>query len=398
MYAISAMVRKSRKSDRPGYIVMRVRDKTGAERLFATGIPSTDVELTTIHRDTVFKWIKSIYDVIERFQDTGNDFSLNDIAEAFRKKSHEEINLGDISNIRIRRDVASIGKPFKTWIEFVKSGNERTFDGRKLTVQSLPDYISRLLDTNRALIRYGTVSNYKSTRNALAEFICTWPTNKTDIDENFISLFREWLVEAKKLTGSTVSFYLRTLRAILNRAKESRFIEMSGDLFMGMIEKSCNDDSDTKNRALDKDELNSIVKVDLSLDPLMELSRNLFIFSFYCRGMELFDILNLRRGNIHGDLIVFKKRLSGRKQLIKLEPKARQIIAKYDKNSSDIIFSAIKNFTTSTEYNTYRRIIAPKLAELGKILGIKTPLTFSIARTTWLEMTKVSNLASLMLD
>lgn len=399
MYALTAVVRKSRRADRPGCIVVRIRDKEGAERMFSTGIVSTDEELRTSNRDAVLKWIKSLYDVVEQFHDGSEVYSIDDIAAAFRNKSPEEIAAVEIADFRVRRDVASVGKPFNAWINYVKSDKERYFDGKRLIIQSLTSYITYLLEEDASLYREGTVNSYKSTRNVLAEFLCTWPDGKDVIDGSFIMAFRRWLSDDRNLTNSTVSFYLSTLRAILNRAREGGFIDMPGGRwFTGLIENNPGDETTGKSKALDKGELNSMAKADVSDDPLMEFSRDLFMFSFYCRGMELIDILSLRRGNICGDMIVFNKRLAGREQVIKLEPAARRLIAKYDDHRDGVLFSAIRNFTSSNEYNTFRRIIAPKLAELGKQLGIRTPLIFSAARTTWLEMARESDLASLMLE
>jgi len=397
MYTITPSLRKSRKLDEPGYILIRVRGKDLNERHFATGISSTAEDMTTVHRDTVLRWIKAIYDVIERLQYSGKDFSIDDIAEDFRKIKPEEIEAEDISNFKVSRDVASIGRLFKKMVVTAKSDEDAGFDGKNLTIRSLTSYIGHLLNTDASLVRYGTVANYKSTSRALNEFILARLSYGDAIDKEFIHSFNKWLIETKKVSASTASFYLRMLRAVLNKAKYSGLIEMPDNWFKGLVNSHNAEYDFSKQATLSKPEINMIATIRIEDDPLMELSRDMFMFSFYCRGMELFDIFNLTPENIHGDLIVYNKRITGKQQIIKIEPPASRILSKYLTNAGDYIFSAIKNYSKSREYNTLRRIIMPKLTVLGKILEIKIPLTFSVARNTWTALANESNLSSMML-
>lgn len=399
MYSIKATLRKSRKEDKPGYILFKIRNKAGTERFFATGIPSTDEELTTKNKDYVLRGLKCIYDIVERFNVNGEDGDIDEIASVVRERIEKGDDFSDVSieDFKVDRKIASIGSPFKSIIESIYSGKEQYSFGHALVVSNLTDFITNLLVAEGASMRSGTIRNYKSLRRSLSDFIATLSDKKGLIDSGFVDNFHVWL-KTQDLSDSTVSFYMGVFRTILNKAKEKGVIAMSDNWFSGLIKHFAIDEEKNRRNSLTKGEINCIANVRIEADPLMELSRDLFMFSFYCRGMELFDILNLTPDNIHGNVIIYNKRLTGKQQVLKIEPQAKRIIDKYIPESNGYIFSAITKFSKSREYNTLRRLVMPKLAEMGKLLGIQTPIMFSTAKNTWTELTKESNLASMILS
>lgn len=394
MYAIKARIRKSRKADKPGTIVFSIREGN-TERLFTTGIHSTEEELTTTHREMVLRGLKCLYDIIERFNGSGKPYDIDDIADKFRERLENGIESIDISNFKVNRNLVSVGKPFNKWIVARQRCVERYFDGDRLNVQNLVSFITYMLQSRDTRKRNGTISNYKSTGSTLSEFIATLPKNKKAIDQSFVSDFSNWLKD-QNLSASTASFYLKMFKSVLNKAKEMGVFKMNDNWFAGMIERYEPNDRKNKENALSKTDIRQLANIVIKGDPLMELSRDLFMFSFYCRGMELFDILNLTPENIQGNYIIYNKRLTGKQQIVAIDPQAKKIINKYIGNSNGYIFSAITRYSKSREYNTLKRIVIPKLLELCKLLGIKTPITFSAARNTWNALANESRPSSLL--
>lgn len=318
MFSISANIRKSRRPGRDGKIVLRLRDRFGAERLFATGITSTEEDIATIHGDAVLKRIKVLCEIIEDLSKMGKEFTIDDVAELYRDKKAEDFETVNITDFKTNRKLVSIGKPFREMIwangqkwqkedadfDFCNPPNGNPPNSNppngnptvcELTVRNLTRYITKLIGDDSELNRNSTLANYRSTRNALFEFIDTLPPARTSIDGGFIHDFQQWLSCTQKLAGPTVSFYLRVLRAILNKAQEEGIIQVHKDWFKGLIKQYPKEDSADKDKALGKDKIKAIADINLDSDPLMALSRDLFMFSFYCRGMELVDILNLKK-------------------------------------------------------------------------------------------------------
>ncbi|MBL0136837.1 MAG: hypothetical protein IPP79_24100 [Chitinophagaceae bacterium] len=84
----------------------------------------------------------------------------------------------------------------------------------------------------------------------------------------------------------------------------------------------------TDKRAISKDEIERIVCLKLKDENLI-LARNLFLFSFYCRGMNFTDMANLKWKDINQHKITYNRQKT--KELFKFEllPPAIKILNYY---------------------------------------------------------------------
>jgi len=124
-----------------------------------------------------------------------------------------------------------------------------------------------------------------------------------DFDYNMINKFYLYMKNDRTLSGNSISYYLRTLRSVMNNAiKEG----------CGSKESYCfsNEYSDTKNifnisalsektkkRYLPKDYL-SIIKNEIFDREPLEYSRRLFLLSFYLYGISYIDLAMLKKSDI----------------------------------------------------------------------------------------------------
>lgn len=72
-----------------------------------------------------------------------------------------------------------------------------------------------------------------------------------------------------------------------------------------------------------------IVYAYLGNEPKLEEMRDMFMFAFYCRGMESSEVISLTTDNIQNGCLVYKRRGIGRECRIILEQRAVDIIEKY---------------------------------------------------------------------
>ena len=89
---------------------------------------------------------------------------------------------------------------------------------------------------------------------------------------------------------NTISFYTRILRAVYNRAVEDDIIENRNPfrhVYTGVDK--------TVKRALPLALIKKIKVLDLSLIPTLDYARDMFLMSFYLRGMSFIDMAFLRR-------------------------------------------------------------------------------------------------------
>ena len=88
---------------------------------------------------------------------------------------------------------------------------------------------------------------------------------------------------------NTISFYMRILKAVYNRATEDGLTEQRHpfrSVYTG-VEK-------TLKRAISLGDLKCIKGLDLSLKPNLDFARDMFLFCFYTRGMSFIDMAYLR--------------------------------------------------------------------------------------------------------
>lgn len=118
----------------------------------------------------------------------------------------------------------------------------------------------------------------------------------SEIDLKYVEKFSQFLDE-RGCVGNTKKYYIKTLRAILNKAiKEKECSAASypfgkdGYSIAALVQ-------ETKKRYLPWEYLErlKIAKLD---NPKLEWARNLFLFSYYCQGMSIVDLANLKKENI----------------------------------------------------------------------------------------------------
>ncbi len=67
----------------------------------------------------------------------------------------------------------------------------------------------------------------------------------------------------------------------------------------------------TVKRALSKEEIRKIMLFDTNEWPTLTDSKNIFLFSFYCRGMNFVDIAFLKWSDIKKDRFIYTRKKKG---------------------------------------------------------------------------------------
>lgn len=239
----------------------------------------------------------------------------------------------------------------------------------------------------------GNAEFYKIASNALLSYL-----DKTDIDfknlnSKVLEGFRQDLIEKGKKINS-ISVYLRTIRAIYNKAIKDNIVSEKFYPFKKVKIKS----EPTLKRSLSKEELGAIRNLDLSKAPDLEFARDIFLFSFYNRGMNYVDICYLRNDDIIDGRIRYRRQKTGQTFSIKLTEQASNIIARYSGRNGEYVFPLIK---AGNEYNSYRtgiRALNRKLKDIGKDLGLRIPLSSYVARHSWATIAKRSGVPTAIIS
>ncbi|MCD8237547.1 MAG: site-specific integrase [Prevotellaceae bacterium] len=205
-----------------------------------------------------------------------------------------------------------------------------------------------------------------------------------ELDGNVMMAYENYLKE-HDLCINSISFYMRNLRSIYNDAVEKGLVE-GGNPFKHVytgIDR-------TVKRAISLEVLRQIKQLDLAQYPLLDLARNLFMFSVYTRGMSFVDMAYLRKKDLHGDILIYHRQKTGHLLKIRWENMMQMIVDKYDTGDSPYLLPIIRNPDDDRrkQYRSALRLMNKKLKKIGTMVGLMKPLTTYVARHAWASIAK----------
>ena len=234
---------------------------------------------------------------------------------------------------------------------------------------------------------FGTAHVYRSSLNAIIAY-----RGKSDFV--FSEVTSEWLkgfevhLRNRGCSWNTVSTYMRTFRAVYNRAVNLRKAPYVPYLFRFVYTGTRADHK----RALADDDMKKVF-VNLSRKAGVSLpvrqAQELFILMFLLRGMPFVDLAYLRKSDLRDDVITYRRRKTGHPLSVTLTPEAMILIKKYMNrdSSSPYLFSFLKSREGTKEaYREYQlalRSFNQRLMLLGELLGLGDKLSSYTARHTW---------------
>jgi integrase len=233
---------------------------------------------------------------------------------------------------------------------------------------------------------FGTAHVYRSSLNAIIAY-------RGKRDFVFSEVTSEWLkgfevhLRSRGCSWNTVSTYLRTFRAVYNRAVNLRKAPYVPYLFRSVYTGTRADHK----RALSDDDVRKVF-VDLrgtGISLPVRQAQELFILMFLLRGMPFVDLAYLRKSDLRDNMITYRRRKTGRSLSVTLTPEAMILIKKYMNrdSSSPYLFSFLKSCEGTKEaYREYQlalRSFNQQLMLLGELLGLGDKLSSYTARHTW---------------
>lgn len=255
---------------------------------------------------------------------------------------------------------------------------------------SLSEYLNSRHRDLKDMGKESSARHCISLRNSFATFLQQKRNGAHDLslnrlDERTIIAYEDFL-SARKLDPNTVSFYMRQLRSILNRAMDDGLIEKQPSLFRKVntrIEK-------TEKRAVAPQVMQKIMHLDdkqLKNSATLRMAVDLFLFAYYAQGMAFIDIAHLTQKNIQGKYLVYVRRKTGQTLKIKILPVMKAIIEHYRNNEHPYLFPVLKTPDAPyREYESALRLQNLRLKTIGEIVGTK--LSTYIPRHTWASMAK----------
>lgn len=230
-----------------------------------------------------------------------------------------------------------------------------------------------------------TAERYRTTANSLARFLGPDTDMKLrDVTPAFIQKFEEYLADCR-LCPNTTSFYMRNLRAIYNRAvRRGLCIQQSpfAAVYTGMAR--------TEKRAVSAAVVRQIRTLDLYGYPSLELARDMFLFSFYMRGMSFVDMAYLRKTDLKSGTLVYHRCKTGQPLRIKWKEAMQKIVDKYPTPGSPYLLPFIKKSGRNErrQYLCAAHNLNRNLKIIGTMLKLDRPLTMYVARHSWASIAR----------
>ena len=208
------------------------------------------------------------------------------------------------------------------------------------------------------------------------------------ITTGIMEAYESWL-HKRKVTPNTISFYMRILRAVYNRAVEAEIIDNRNPfrhVYTGVDK--------TVKRAIPLSVIKAIIGLELSMTPAIDFARDMFLMSFYLRGMSFIDMAYLKKSDLQNGSVTYRRRKTGQQLIIGWEPEMQKILDKYPENKTDYLLPIITNPVTN-ERKAYRNKcynINRNLKKIAKMVGIEIPITLYVARHSWASAAKVKGI------
>lgn len=255
--------------------------------------------------------------------------------------------------------------------------------------QSLFSFMQEVIGQLKRLNRVRTSETYAATLSSFMKFRDGQDILLCEIDSDTMMLYEAWL-KAKGICPNTVSFYMRILRAVYNRAVEKELVEQKHPfkhVYTG-IDK-------TVKRAVPLKAIKRIKELDLTLKPHLDYARDMFLFSFYTRGMSFIDMAYLKKSDLKNCVITYRRKKTRQQLSIKWEKCMAEIVTKYKGRSVTQCLLPIITDPLTEERIQYRNALCRvnvALKEVARLANLSIPLTMYCARHGWASAAKSKNI------
>ena len=348
MISVKVKLRKSAKDGCKGVLVMQIISKRKV-KIVRTGFKLYPHEWDAAHERVC----------LER----GGKERAARLREIQSGLNAELLRLDDIIKSLKTKDIDDVNEISYCFDHHTMSGNMLRFmdqTGSKMKVEG----------------RAKSASIMDTVRRSFADFLQTSDVRMSVIDASLMKQYEAHLLR-NNLTLNSVSCYMRVLRSVYNKAVEEGLSPQKlpfRQVYTGIAK--------TAKRSVDEHVIQRMLKLDLTDDGGLELSRDLFMFSFYTRGMSFVDMANLTQANVRDGYLLYERSKTGTRIVIKIEPCIEVILKKYRNPIVSRFLLPIQN-SAGNGYASQLRVHNKRLERISRMLQLDKPLSSYTARHSW---------------
>jgi integrase/recombinase XerD len=259
------------------------------------------------------------------------------------------------------------------------------------------EYFDEIITRKEQTGKVGYANAFIESKHKLSAFRNGKDLEFSDVTFNFLKQYEDWLI-SQKLMPNTIFYYLRTFNTLLGYAKKENLVKPDYYPFKDFgFAKYRN--TKTKKRAISKEDMLSIIHQDLNPQSRMYRSRAIFVFSYYCGGINFVDIAHLKWTSIVNGRLQYKRQKTGEDFNLVLLPPAKEIL-KYFRETNftredSYIFPILSDFHRTPQQMRDRihkinRQTNEDMKEIAKMLDIDENITTYVARHSFATIQKKS--------
>ena len=212
-----------------------------------------------------------------------------------------------------------------------------------------------------------------------------------DVDGDWLQKFERWMRKHREVTDGGISINFRTLRAACNKAIKSKVMPKGWtpfeDFTLSHLKKT------KSKRAISLAEMWLLRDADCYTEA-ERFALDLFMFSFYTRGMNLADIAELRPASVQNLRVVYERRKTHKVYSILLHAKAAAILDRYKGGSYLFpIYADGVHDTAVQKFNRLHKImkaVNKSLKVVAERVGVGSEgLTFYVSRHSYATAQKM---------
>ena len=270
-------------------------------------------------------------------------------------------------------------------------------NGRQSNNEDFFVLVSQIIKDLKRAGKFGNARIYASLKNKIKKFHGTKSLPFRQINYAFLKRLETEHYASGSGAGG-LSVYLRTLRALYKRAIKLGIVQEQHNPFKDYSIKN----GVPKRLSLSADQLELLKSADIK-EPHLAKSRDLYMASFYLRGMNWMDMALLKDENIVGDfdrITYIRAKTKNKLFSIKITPPLKNILMRYlnaDNENQDYVFPILSK--DSSKYQVHETITNKRkrqnvyLKRIAGELGLP-PFTIYTARHTYANILKRSGAPS----
>lgn len=251
---------------------------------------------------------------------------------------------------------------------------------------SFQEFMKSVIQEKKNSGHLRTSECYICALNSFEKYLRYHPVDISEINSAIINGYEGFLKDSN-ICMNSISFYMRILKAVYNRAVKQKLVDDRkpfAEVYTGVAK--------TRKRSVDIETIRLIKRLSPTNDD-ERMARNLFLFSFYTRGMAFVDMAYLQKKDLINGILTYSRRKTGQMISIKWEKAMQDILDDLTPSANKYLLPIIREEgkTERCQYRYLQYKINRQLRNIGIRLGLKDELTMYVARHSWASIAKSIN-------